>query len=88
MTSHTFMEHQPQQTSDHHRDSTLAVFTADCNKETKPTPVKRERFADNGDDISYYDLDTRIGDEVRKVDVMEVTSITVSTKEQSSPFKT
>ena len=49
------------------RDSTLVALGGD-EQEVKPTPkncvMRREKFADNGDDISFYDMDAKIEDEI------------------------
>lgn len=79
-----------QDTRDLYRDETLTVLSRTAEqKDVKVTPsARRERFADNGDDISYFDVDTRIGDEIRKTEIIEAATITISTKGNSSPFKT
>jgi hypothetical protein len=75
------------------RDSTLVALGGD-EQEVKPTPkncvMRREKFADNGDDISFYDMDAKIEDEIARQDnlTMETTAaatITIKNKE-GSPF--
>ena len=78
MTSQTFV---PQKGL--HRDSTLRVLAVD-EAEGNPPILRRERFADNGDDISYYEMDAKIEDEIQRETMETTAAATITIK--NSPF--
>ena len=66
-----------------HRDSTLRVLAVD-EAEANPPILRRERFADNGDDISYYEMDAKIEDEIQRETMETTAAATITIK--NSPF--